>query len=86
MLTLEKVDQVGADVQSMRASARARMLRACVRACVLVCLVHTHTHTCVCVCVSGFQPSRLWEWFVGIDLGVLEDTCYERRRAEACVD
>ena len=22
------------------------------------------------VVVSGFQPPRLWEWFVGIDLGV----------------
>jgi hypothetical protein len=50
MLTLEKVDQVGADVQSTRARARARVL-ACMRTCMCACVPYTHTHTCVCVCV-----------------------------------
>jgi hypothetical protein len=37
----------------------------------------------VCVFITAGPSTKLFAWGGG---GVLEDMCYERRRAEACVD
>ena len=37
---------------------------------------------CVCVFITAVPSTKLFAWGGGI----LEDMCYERRRAEACVD
>jgi hypothetical protein len=48
--------------------------------------VPIHTRVCsnrVCVFITAGPSTKLFAWGGG---GIWEDMCYERRRAEACVD
>ena len=44
---------------------------------VIVCVC-----VCVCVLLTAVPMIKLFTW----GRGIVEDMCYERRRAEACVD